>query len=128
MVRAVVAVALAVSGYLHLDLADVFDGVGEQVTLGTLFRVQGGAALLVAAWLLPARGSWLPELAALLVGLASAVAVVLSVYVRIPPLGPLPEIYEPIWYAEKTASAVTAALAAAGAAALLAARRRTRLT
>lgn len=124
VVRVLVAAALAVSGWLHLDLADIFDVVGEQITLGALFRAQGVAALLVAIWLLVARRSWLPELAALLVGLPSAVAVVLSVYVRVPAIGPLPEVYEPIWYAEKVASAITAGLAAAGAAGLLAVRRR----
>ena len=127
VVRLLVAAALAVSGWLHLDLADTFDFVGEQITLGALFRAQGVAALLVAIWLLVTRRSWLPELAALLVALPSAVAVVLSVYVRVPAIGPLPEVYEPIWYAEKVASAITAGIAAAGAAGLLAVRRRAAL-
>lgn len=122
--RVVVALALAVSGWIHLDLADTFDFVGEQITMGTLFRVQGVVALLVALWLLLARRSWLPELAALAVALPSAVAVVLSVYVRLPAIGPFPEVYEPVWYAEKYASAATAALAAVGAATFLALRRR----
>ena len=128
VVRLLVAGALAVSGWLHLDLAATFDAVGEQITLGALFRVQGVVALLVAAWLLVQRRSWPPEAAALLVALPSAALLLLSVHVRIPALGPFPEVHEPIWYAEKTASAVAAVLAAAGAAALLAARRRDPLT
>jgi MYXO-CTERM domain-containing protein len=124
LVRVLVAVALAVSGWIHLDLAASFDAMGRTVTLGALFRAQGGVAFAAAAWLLLARRSALPVLAALLVGLASLAAIVLSFYVRLPAIGPFPEIYEPVWYGEKSASAVTAGLAAAGAAALLAMRRR----
>jgi hypothetical protein len=124
LVRVLVAVALAVSGWIHLDLAASFDAVGRTVTLGALFRAQGVVALAGAAWLLLARRSAVPELVALLVGLASLAAIGLSFFVRLPAVGPLPEIYEPVWYGEKTASALTAGLAAAGAAALLAVRRR----
>jgi len=124
VVRVLVAGALAVSGWIHLDLAATFDAIGSTITLGALFRVQGVAALLVAAWLLVQRRSAWPELSALALGAASAAAVVLSVYVRLPAIGPFPEVYEPVWYEEKVASAVTAAVAAAGAAALLVRRRR----
>ena len=118
-VRLVVALALVVSGLIHLDLAGTFDAIGSTITLGGLFRMQGVVALLVAAWLLVQRRASLPVLAALAVGAASALAVILSVYVRIPAIGPFPEIYEPVWYAEKWASAGTALLAALGAAVLL---------
>ena len=126
-VRIVVALALAVSGWIHLDLADTFDAIGSTITLGALFRVQGVLALLVAGWLLVRRRDRAPLVAALLVGAASAAAVVLSVYVRVPAIGPFPELHEPVWYAEKVASAGTALLAAAGAAALLARARRGRV-
>lgn len=119
-----VAASLAASGWIHLDLAGSFDAIGTTVTLGALFRAQGAVALLVALWLLVQRRSAAPAVAALVVGLGSAAAVVLSVYVRIPAIGPLPELYEPVWYPEKWASAVTAVLAAVGAAVLLARRRR----
>ncbi len=118
VVRVVAAAALAVSGGVHLDLAGSYDGLGEQVSLGALFRVQGVVALLVAGWLLVHR-TRPPALAAVLVGAASLLAVVLSVYVRVPALGPLPELYEPVWYAEKAVAAVAAGVAAAAAALLL---------
>lgn len=118
-VRAVVAAALAISGWIHLELAGSFDAIGTTVTLGALFRAQGVVALLVAGWLLVRRRGTAPVLAALLVATASAAAVVLSVYVRLPAIGPFPEIYEPVWYAEKWASAGTAVLAALGAAVML---------
>lgn len=44
--------------------------------------------------------------AAALVGLASLAALVGSVYVRIPSIGPLPGLYEPSWYLTKVAAAV----------------------
>ena len=119
VLRVVVAVALAVTGGVHLDLAGSYDGIGEQVSVGALFRLQGGLALLVATWLLLRRRDRLPLLAALLVGAASTAAVVLSVYVRVPAVGPLPELYEPVWYAEKTASALASAVAAVVAVAVL---------
>jgi hypothetical protein len=128
LVRLLVVTALAVSGWVHLDLAGSFDGLGEQISVGTLFRVQGVTALAVALWLLVRRRDRLAVLAALAVGLASALAVVLSVYVRLPAIGPLPELYEPVWYRDKVVSAVAAGLAAAGAAVLLARALRARLT
>jgi hypothetical protein len=80
----------------------------------------------VAGWLLLRRHDRLPVVAALVVGLASAVAVVLSVYLRVPRGGPFPELYEPS-VPRLDASAVAAAVAAAGAGLLLAVRRRRRV-
>ena len=120
----VLAVAsLAVSAYLHLTLARGPLVSGGQVTLAGLFIAQGLVAVLVAVWLLVRAGrpAWV---GAGLVGLASLLALVLSVYVQIPAIGPLPAMYEPIWYPEKVVSAVAAGLAAA--AALLALGRRHR--
>ncbi len=122
--RVVVALALVVSGWIHLDLADSYDGIGDTITVGMLFRGQGAVALLVAAWLLVRRRDRPPLTAALAVGLASALAVMLSVYVRVPGIGPLPELYEPVWYDRKAVSAVAAGVAAVVAAALLAVQRR----
>ena len=51
-------------------------------------------------------------------------AVLLYRYVNVPMLGPFPAMYEPVWFPDKTLSAVTEAVAAlvAGAAALLSGR------
>lgn len=111
-VRLVVALALLVTGGVHLDLAGSYDRIGPQITLGALFRAQAVAALGAACWLLLRRRHRLPLVGALLVAVASTTAVVLSVYVRVPAIGPLPELYEPVWYPEKAASAVASALAA----------------
>ena len=51
-------------------------------------------------------------------------AVLLYRYVNVPMLGPFPAMYEPVWFPDKTLSAVAEAVAAlvAGAAALLSGR------
>ena len=118
LLRGVVAAGLAVSAYVHLDLASTYDGIGEQVTVGDLFRAQGVVAVLAAVAVLVLRrrvAIWL----AVAVALASTAAVVSSVYVRVPAVGPLPELYEPVWYADKTVSALGTAIAAVVGAVLL---------
>ena len=122
VVRLLVAAGLAVSAYVHLDLAGTYDGIGEQLTVGDLFRAQGVVALLVALAVLVRRRRDTLVLA-LLVAAASCAAVTLSVYVRVPALGPLPELYEPVWYAEKALSALAAAVSALAALVLLRRRR-----
>ena len=119
LVPIVVAAGLATSAALHLDLADTYDGVGEQLTVGDLFRVQGVVGLLAALAVLVTRRR-LALLIAVLVAAASTAAVVTSVYVRVPPIGPLPELHEPVWYTEKAVSAAATAVAfLVGSAALL---------
>ena len=123
----VAAAGLVASGLLHLYLAPDFDLVGEDITVGTLFRLQGVVAIADAVWLLARRRDRLPALVALVVGAGSFVALVLSTYVQVPALGPLPELHEPIWYEEKVASAVAAAVAALAAGAVLVRLQRSRL-
>ena len=123
--RVLTAGALAVSAYLHVDLAQGYRLIGEQVTVGDLFLGQAAVAGLAALALLmrPARLTW--ALAAL-VGFGSLVALALTVYVAVPAIGPFPRIYEPAWFFEKTASAMAAALAAAAATAGLLTHHRAR--
>ena len=108
--RGVATLALVVSAFIHIDLASgplVADG---RITLAGLFILQAIAAAVAALWVL-ARGSRLAWLVTGGVGLASLTALLVSVYVLVPSIGPLPAVYEPFWYAEK----VVAASAAAGA-------------
>lgn len=124
--RAVAALSLAVSAYIHVDLASgprIADG---KITVAGLFIGQAVVAGLAALWVL-LRGSRLSWYATVGVGLASLIALVVSVYVLVPAIGPLPAVYEPFWYAEKAVAAGAAAAAAAAAlvALLLPLRRRT---
>jgi hypothetical protein len=112
LLRVLGAVTLGYSGWLHLRIAldrpPLFaDG---QVTLSGLFIAQAVAAAVVVLWVL-VRGDLLAWLAFGAVALGSLVALVASVYVEIPSIGPFPVIYEPFWYADKNLAAVAAALA-----------------
>jgi hypothetical protein len=118
VLRVLVAVALLVSAYVHVDLASAPYYAAGQLTLGALFVLQAVAATCAAAWVL-LRGGRTALAVAALVGLGSLLALVLSVYVRLPSFGPFPVLYEPYWYGPKVLAAVTAAAATAGAVAAL---------
>ncbi|WP_354188344.1 hypothetical protein [Arthrobacter sp. UYCu712] len=101
---------------IHVQLAPGYQqaapgGIGQ----GTLFLIQAGAAALAAAFVL-IKGSRAAFAAAAVVAFSSLAAVILYRYVQVPALGPLPSMYEPVWYAAKVITAV--AEAAAGALAL----------
>ncbi len=113
VLRAGVAAGLVVSAVIHVQLAPGYQhaapgGIGQ----GTLFWVQAGAAALTAVFVL-LKGSRTAFAAAAVVALSSLFAVILYRYVQVPALGPLPSMYEPVWYTAKTITAV--AEAAAGA-------------
>ena len=78
--------------------------------MGDLFKVQAAVAGIVALALLvrPTPMVWLLAAA---VGLASLLAVVVTVYVAVPAIGPLPRVFEPVWYPEKVLAAAAAAAA-----------------
>lgn len=119
------AAALAVSAYVHGDLAAAPYYAAGQVTLSGMFLAQAVVAAVVALWV-ALRSDRLALLAAAAVGAASLLPLVLSVYVRLPALGPFPVLYEPVWYVEKVIAAVAGAVATALALAGLAPTRRVR--
>ena len=120
VLRVLGTAALAVSAYVHVDIARGLPLFADgQITLMGLFIGQAVVAALVALWVL-VRGDRLAWLAVAAVGLGSFAALVLSVYVQIPSIGPFPIIYEPLWYTDKVVAAVAAAAAALVAAVALA--------
>ena len=123
VLRVLGAAALAVSAYLHVHLATGPKITDGEITLAGLFLAQAVVATLVAVWVL-VLGDRLAWLAAAVVGVASLGALVLSVYVEIPSIGPFPTLYEPVWYADKVVAAVSAAVAAVVALLALALRSR----
>jgi len=115
--RIFIAAALGVSAVIHVQLAPTYQqaapgGIGQ----GTLFLVQAGAAVLAAVFVL-LKGSRASFAAGAVVGLSSLAAVIMYRYVQIPAIGPLPSMYEPVWYTAKVITAV--AEAAAGGLALV---------
>lgn len=125
VLRVLTAAALAVSAWLHVDLAAGPRYSDGQITLAGLFVAQAVVAGLVALWVLVLadRLSWV---AAAVVGAVSLGALVLSVYVEVPSVGPFPTLYEPLWYRDKVVAAVAAGVAAVAAGAGLAVRSRSR--
>jgi hypothetical protein len=119
VLRVLVPAALVVDAIVHLHLAHGYQqaqpgGIGE----GTLFRLEAVLALVSAAWVL-IRGSRASFVVAFLVALTAVAAAVLYRYVNVPAFGPIPSMYEPIWFGQKTLSAIAeangAVLAAIGA-------------
>ncbi len=112
VLRVLGAVALAVVAYVHIDIAVGLPLFADgQITLMGLFMAQGVVAAVLAVWVL-VRGGRLAWLVVGAFGLASLAALVLSVYVKIPSIGPFPVIYEPVWYMAKYVAALAAAAAA----------------
>ncbi len=109
--RILAAAALLVAGILHLKVASQYDySPGTLLSIGDEFRLQFAATVVAALLLLVVR-TW-PWWPALLVAGATLVAVVASVYVQVPAIGPLPAFPHEPWSAEaKVASAVAEAVA-----------------
>ena len=117
--RCAVVAALAVDAVVHWRLAEGYGiafpaGVGGDV----VFRVHAVLAVLAAVLVVASarRAAWV---AAFLVLASAFAAVVLYRYVPVPQIGPVPSMYEPAWFRDKTVSAVAeglgAVLAAVGA-------------
>ncbi|MGN6251516.1 MAG: hypothetical protein ACTHNS_06865 [Marmoricola sp.] len=112
LLRLLVVASLVADAVVHLRLAHGYQlaqpaGIGQ----GNLFRVEAVVALLVALWVL-ATGGRRSYVAAVVVAGSAFVAVVLYRYVDVPALGPVPSMYEPVWFGQKTLSAVAEGLGA----------------
>lgn len=104
--RVLTAAALLIDAAVHIQLAPGYQaaspgGIGQ----GNLFLLESAAAVLAALWVL-FRGSRASLAFALVVALSAFAAVVLYRYVDIPAFGPFPAMYEPVWFFEKSLSAV----------------------
>jgi hypothetical protein len=98
------ALGLLYDAKVHLHLAGDYDAIGSTVTQGWLFRIEAVVAIAVALALL-ISDRWAVWAAAGLTGLAGVGAVLLYRYVDVGAIGPIPNMYEPVWFAEKLRSA-----------------------
>jgi hypothetical protein len=97
VLAAATAAVLAFDAIVHLLDAHLYGASPPgELSQGTLFYLEAGAAVLVGAALLlrPRPVTW--ALAVLVVG-SAATAVLLSRYVDIGAIGPVPDLYEPSW-------------------------------
>lgn len=103
--RVLAAAGLAVDAYVHADLAPQYDAVKATISQGDLFRIEAAlsalAALLVLVWRrLPG------DLFAWLVAAGGFALIVIYRYVDVGKFGPVPDMYEPVWYTEKWVAAI----------------------
>ena len=106
---AFVAAMLAADAGAHGNLArQAWDG-WRPVTPAQLFGLEALAAAAAGLAVLVSnrRVIWA---AASLVALGSLAAVLVTRYVNIPAIGPIPSMYEPVWYGKKTWSAIAEGL------------------
>lgn len=116
----VVVAGLAIDAYVHFHLASGYAGVKTStLSQADLFRVEGALAVIAAAALL-VRPRRYTAAFAFLVTAGGTAAVLLYKYVNVGAFGPVPNMYEPIWYTEKTLSVWAEGIAALAALALLA--------
>jgi hypothetical protein len=96
---------LAIDAYVHFDLASTYDFVRTStLSQGDLFRAEAVASVVAAAGLL-VRPRRYTALFAVLVAGSGAAALLIYRYYNIGSIGPIPSMYEPLWYPEKTAAA-----------------------
>ncbi len=116
--RLVVIVGLAYDVISHWHLAPNFDSLkgsgNPTITQGGLFRLESGLALLAIVLVAVIHRRWTAAFA-FLVAFGGVVAVLLYRYVDVGAIGPLPDMYDASWYAEKTWSAIAEAAAAIAA-------------
>lgn len=108
----ITAAGLAVDAYVHADLASNYASAGTAISQSALFLIEAGAAS-AAALIVLVIGRRAGFALAALVAASALAAILVYRYVNIGPLGPLPNMYEPAWYPEKTTAAVAEAVALA---------------
>lgn len=113
-IRVATATGLAIDAYVHLDLASQYAESGGTINEGILFRVEAVVALLAALAVI-ATGHLASYLAALLVAVSALAVMLVSRYVDLGPIGPFPNLYDPVWFPEKLLAAFAEGAAAATA-------------
>jgi hypothetical protein len=112
--RVLVVAGLAVSGYVHFNLASPYAEAGGVINEGVLFNAEAVAALL-AALVVAIYGNRASYLAAFAVTASAVAALLVSRYVDLGAIGPFPDLYDPVWFGEKVLAAVAAGIAALAA-------------
>jgi len=122
MLTLITAAGLGVDAYVHWQLAPGFDtltgAASPHISQGQLFRLEAALAVIAMLLVLLTRNR-LGALVAFLVAVGGLGALLLYAYIDVGGFGPLPDMYDPVWYTEKTISAVAEAVAAVGALCLL---------
>jgi hypothetical protein len=112
VLRVVTAAALGVDAFVHNDLFREYDLNQGTATLsqGDLFRIEAVVSALVALALL-VSSRWFVWVAAWAVAASAVGAMLLYRYHDPGALGPLPDMYEPYWFREKSVAGIAEGLA-----------------
>lgn len=125
LLRLAAALGLAIDAGVHANLAPRYDAVSASISQGTLFRIEAGAAALAVVLVLLWRRR--PgDVFALLTAAAGIAALLVYRYVDVGKLGPLPNMYEPVWFSDKVWALIGQALAVLALLPLLLHRREAR--
>jgi hypothetical protein len=115
ILRLVAAAGLAYTAYIHWDLRHTYAAIRtDTLSQGDLFAVQTVLCALAAAAVLIVGGLW-SWLAAFAVAGGSLGAILLYRYVDVGQIGPIPNMYDPGWFPEKSHSAIASAVATGAA-------------
>lgn len=125
VLRLLAATGLLIDAVIHLRLADRYDANAATISQGTLFRAEAAAAALALTLVLLWRRP-LGDLYAWTVAAAGLAALLLYRYADVGAFGPLPDMYEPLWFTDKTLTACAQGAAMLCLTALLAGHRRRR--
>lgn len=123
--RLLAAAGLAADVYLHARLAESYDTVSAPLSQGTLFRIEAAIAALAALLLLVWRRP-LADAFAWTVAAGGLAALLLYRYVDVGELGPLPDMYEPVWFTDKNLVVIAQVLTLLATSVLLLTRGRRR--
>ncbi|MGF7235157.1 MAG: hypothetical protein ACQSGP_09385 [Frankia sp.] len=112
VLRLIVAACLAYSAYVHADLHSQYKAIKTgTLSQSDVFVIQAIVASVAAALVLFV-GRIPGWTIAFLVAAGSLAAVLVYRYYNVGTIGPLPNMYEPAWYAEKSRSAIAEGVAA----------------
>lgn len=119
LLRLITVGGLIVDARVHLKLAVAYDSIkSSTVSQGDLFRVEAGLAIAAAVLILVFRRSLTDFFAAAVAG-GGLVALLAYRYVDLGAIGPLPPMYEPVWYPDKVDTCVAQAIATGASICLL---------
>ncbi|MEP6599892.1 MAG: hypothetical protein ABJB98_10665 [Actinomycetota bacterium] len=118
--RLICAAGLGVDAYVHLHLAANYDAVRTSaLSEGQLFRLEAGMAALAGVFVLISARR-IAAIAAVMVAGGGLALLLIYRFVQVKAFGPIPSMYEPVWFTEKTLTAWAQAAATVAALALLA--------
>ncbi|GAC1520196.1 MAG: hypothetical protein NVS3B1_02700 [Marmoricola sp.] len=119
LLRLICAGGLVVDARVHLKLAPAYDSIKSSVvSQGDLFRIEAVMAI-IAGLLVLVIHKRLTALLVVAVAGGGLIALLVYRYFDIGSIGPLPPMYEPAWYPDKTNTCIAQAVSTVAALVLL---------